>query len=131
MPSTTALVNANNTMAFPLAYINQITEWKALELGRMDVVCPKCNAYHWIAERTSSSSRVSPNFELCCKKGDVQLEQLLEPPEVLKQLLQDDNQQGKHLRKNIGAYNSALSFTSLKYIPDPQARQLGHGPQTF
>jgi len=61
----------------------------------------------------------------------VALSNLLAPPEVLQTLISDDTNEARHFRKNIRQYNSALSFTSLKYSLDNRAALLGPGIQCF
>jgi len=97
----------------------------------MDIPCPSCKALHWIDERSYSSSKANTKFESCCKKGDVVLETLPDPPDTLKRLLSMEEVTSKDFRKNIREYNSALSFTSLKYSPDRRASVLGAGIQCF
>ncbi|RPA88705.1 hypothetical protein L873DRAFT_1725030, partial [Choiromyces venosus 120613-1] len=116
---------------FPLAFTTQIHCWKTLELGRMNVQCPGCKAFHWIDERSHPSTTAIPKFESCCKKGDVILESLPDPPDILKRLLSTEDADSKHFRKHIWEYNPALSFTSLKYSPDQRPAQLGSGIQCF
>ncbi|RPA95627.1 hypothetical protein L873DRAFT_1562305, partial [Choiromyces venosus 120613-1] len=115
----------------PLAFTTQINLWKALELGEMNVICSSCNALHWIDERSQPSTKSLPRFESCCKKGDVILDSLPDPPDILKRLLSTEDADSKRFRKHIREYNSALSFTSLKYSPDQRPAQLGPGIQCF
>ena len=58
--------------------------WDLLDLGRMDVKYSFYGASHWQAKRSSESTAVSPIFEKCCKKGDVRLPPVREPPEYLR-----------------------------------------------
>ena len=117
--------------SLPLAFIDQQAYWRPLELGTMNVLCPSCEAKHWINERSPPSSKTAPRFESCCKKGDVALSKLSTPPDVLRALVSEDTVEGKHFRKNIRKFNSALSFTSLKYTPDTRTALLGPGIQCF
>jgi hypothetical protein len=43
------------------------------DLGRFDIVCQYCSAYHWIQERISGSSQLNPQFQECCKQGRIHL----------------------------------------------------------
>jgi len=117
--------------SLPLAFITCINSWKSLDLGRMDISCSKCKALHWIDERSHPSTRTTPKFESCCKKGDAILENLPDTPEVLIRLLSTDEPDSKHFRRNIREYNRALSFTSLKYLPDERIAHLPPGIQCF
>ena len=116
-----------------LASIDKMTNWKPLELGLMNVPCSSCHALHWIDERSkqSPSTKRAPRFEECCKKGDVVLQKLQSPPEILEALVSAESEEAKWFRKNIREYNSALSFTSLKYSPDNRAAILGAGVDCF
>jgi hypothetical protein len=78
-------------------------------------ICEFCAAYHWATERTEAGSR---QFELCCKKGDVDLDPLPTPPAFLETLYTSQDLRGRAFRKNIRAYNNALAFTSVNYTPD-------------
>jgi len=93
----------------------------------MDVQCPKCKSFHWIDERSHPSSKRAHKFESCCKKGDVVLQSLPDPPDILKELLSGENAESRHFRKHIREYNSTLSFTFLKYSPDQRVAHLGPG----
>ena len=89
---------AINHASFPLAFIDQQDYWRPLDLGGMNVLCPSCEAKHWIDERSSSSSKTAPRFESCCKKGDVAISKLSTLPDVLRALLQKTRK-----KKNIFA----------------------------
>ncbi|RPB00681.1 hypothetical protein L873DRAFT_1896321 [Choiromyces venosus 120613-1] len=96
---------------FPLAFTTQINLWKALELGGMNVICSSCNALHWIDERSQPSTKSLPRFESCCKKGDVILESLPDPPDILKRLLSTEDADSKRFRKHIREYpDMKMSF---------------------
>ncbi|KAI3931447.1 hypothetical protein MKX01_040364, partial [Papaver californicum] len=45
-------------------------------LRKMDISCPVCGALHWINERVSSSSKKTPEFVKCCRRGKVILPML-------------------------------------------------------
>ena len=79
----------------------------------MNVICDFCGAYHWIQERTANSSISNPQFETCCKQGDVDLPLFNQPPPLILDLLQSNNRRGREFRQNIRQYNSALAFTSI------------------
>ncbi|KAH7866290.1 hypothetical protein Vadar_018312 [Vaccinium darrowii] len=59
-------------------------------LGKMDTLCPKCLALHWMEERLTKSSRSSPVFGTCCLEGKVKLHLLITPHPPL-QALYDGN----------------------------------------
>ena len=128
-----AAVGPGNAISQGLASTEQMVKWKPLELGCMNVPCPSCHALHWIEERSkhSPSTKRAPLFEGCCKKGDVILPHLQSLPQILEELVTADTEEAKRFRKNIREYNSALSFTSLKYSPDNRSALLGAGVNCF
>ena len=67
---------------------------------------------------------------LCCKKGDVVLLLIREPPLYLKYLLTGDDPIYYNFCKNIYVYNCAFTFTSISYKKDTQINFLG-GIQCF
>ncbi len=83
------------------------------DLGRMNVLCPDCDALHWEGERLSSSSKSKPKFGICCMSGKVKLPACQDPPEPLRTLLTAPDSSSKRFRDLIWEYNRSLSFTSL------------------
>lgn len=75
-------------------------------------ICDYCSALHWIGERTKGRGENS-SFMLCCKNGDISLQEFMEPPDFLRSLLLGDNAQARAFCKNVRAYNSAFAFTSI------------------
>jgi len=67
----------------------------------MEIQCPACKAFHWLDERSYPSTKIAPDFELCCKKGDIALETIPDPPEMLKKLLAGQDPESKRFRENI------------------------------
>ena len=55
-----------------------------LDVGRMDVPCPYCNASHWLEESTVSSRSSCPEFEACCAHGKISLPLFSVPPLVFE-----------------------------------------------
>jgi hypothetical protein len=100
-------------------------------LGNMTVVCPKCNALHWMAERLSHSSNANPLFGGCCLSGKIRLPLLEDVPQTLRRLLESPDDDAKEFRKNIRTYNSALAFTSLGAIMDRSLLDQERGPYVF
>ncbi|RPB10743.1 hypothetical protein P167DRAFT_490550, partial [Morchella conica CCBAS932] len=109
----------------PLAFQSSRGRWTLLELGRMTVICPSCQALHWLNERVQESTMALPRFENCCKEGDVQLPGLQQAPEYLLYLLESIDTTARHFRSWIRENNCALTLTSVKYTSDeridPQA----------
>jgi hypothetical protein len=82
-------------------------------MGTMDVECIHCHALFWQEEH---------NIISCCKKGEIVLPPVREPPDLLRRLLTRDYPISDSFFKNIRQYNSALAFTSIAYTPN---RRLG------
>ncbi|KAF9025557.1 hypothetical protein BDZ89DRAFT_888347, partial [Hymenopellis radicata] len=95
-----------------------------------DVECPNCHALHWISERLSKSSQISPRFGKCCLQGKVNLPLLPSLPPELEELFNGTNPHSAHFLTNIRAYNAAFAMVSLgiKTRPTPLP---GHGPSVF
>lgn len=91
----------------------------------MDVICPFCGAYHWLAEKVSSSPEQRPEFTACCQRGHISLQSLPPPPPFLRQLLDDNDAEAKEFRSNIRQYNMALAFTSLGIREDTAVNRRG------
>ncbi|KAG0705759.1 hypothetical protein DFH29DRAFT_996625 [Suillus ampliporus] len=85
------------------------------DLGQMTVVCPYCQALHWMDERLSSSSKSRPLFGICCDQD---------------QLFETHTPEAIEFRSNIRQYNAALAFTSLGVNMD-HAINAGRGPHVF
>ncbi|KAJ6490984.1 hypothetical protein C8R45DRAFT_825969, partial [Mycena sanguinolenta] len=100
------------------------------DLGRMDVVCTNCKAFHWMGEKITSSKEHAPEFGSCCNHGKVVIDDLKEPPAPLQQLLTGTDAQSKEFRKNMAQYNTALSFTSLG-VNEDHAINNGRGSPIF
>jgi len=62
-----------------------------LDVGRMDVTCPHCNALHWLGESTVSSRSSRAEFETCCAHGKISLPLLSVPPRPLCNLFVDES----------------------------------------
>ena len=83
-------------------------------LGEMNFRCIYCNALGFKSENQGTLSR--PHFgKLCCKEGKTLLEPFPEPPNVLLNLLQNQDVLSKHYRENIRKFNSNLAMASIKY----------------
>ena len=76
-----------------------------------------------IAERDSGSPAYRPTFNSCCRRGEVVLPPVKEPPEPLRSLLTSvTDQNAINFRQNIRHYNCALTFTSVNYTADCRLR---------
>ena len=56
--------------------------------GSINCVCSQCGALMWIEERVIRSSRIRPEFQLCCCKGKAILPPLQATPSEISNLLQ-------------------------------------------
>ena len=83
----------------------------------MDKVCGHCGALHWVDER-ANRGRQSPRFETCCKQGAVSLNNLREPPALLRRLLTTADPESRKFRKSLRQYNAAFAFTSVNCNQD-------------
>ena len=100
-------------------------------MGSMSIVCSYCQALHWINERTSGSSKTTPSFEKCCKKGAVKLNEHQMAPDILRTLMTGLDPESRHFRQHIREYNSSLSFTSIRYTADERLARLPPGVKCF
>ncbi|CAG8752199.1 5172_t:CDS:2, partial [Cetraspora pellucida] len=96
-------------------------QYEQHNLGRMNIECVHCNALHWLDERLTSSSRNSPKFGTCCSHGQVILPFLQDPPILLRQLFECQDDLSKEFPH---------AFTSLGAKID-QSVFNGHGPYSF
>ena len=82
-------------------------------LGKMDLVCHFCKAYHWKAEQLSKKTQGQPNFGMCCFSGKVITSKLDDIPRELQQLLDGNDPTSKKFCEHIQNYNNALAMTSV------------------
>ena len=97
----------------------------AHDLGEMNSICPSCKALHFSSERVKGSSLAAPRFQTCCKEGQVVLDPIPEPPEVLRRLWTSEEAHCKRFRKSIRKYNNAFAFTSFNFTPDRRLEEQG------
>lgn len=88
------------------------------DMGDMNVVCPFCGAFHWLAERVGSSPVGRSEFTACCQCGCVHLPLQSLSPQNLYTLFKSNDDDGKEFHTNIRQYNMALAFTSLGVTED-------------
>jgi len=115
----------------PLAFIDNARLWRGLDFGRMNIICSSCKARHWISERVVHGGLHHPVFEGCCKKGDVVLNRLKEPPEPLHTLFTSMERQARDFRHNIRHWNNVLCFTSVRFNMDDSPTAQGGGVRVF
>ena len=73
------------------------------QIGQMNNVCVFCDALLFPFEGTN----------LCCCNGKINIPNLEDPPELIRNLLTEDTSIARQFRTNIRAYNSAFSLTSF------------------
>ncbi|KAF8103616.1 hypothetical protein N665_0187s0017 [Sinapis alba] len=68
----------------------------------------------WYGERIEKKRKSKkPKFSLYCRQGQVQLTLLKQSPDILRKLLNDDDEISKYYWDNIRQINMVFSFTSL------------------
>nr|XP_040257571.1 uncharacterized protein LOC109741812 [Aegilops tauschii subsp. strangulata] len=107
---------------------NAIKIWN---FGGPTYICEHCHALMWHEERLQSYGCRKPTFGICCKRGQVILPPLKEPPPYLTSLLtRDGGKRSANYRKNIRSYNSMFAFTSMGGTLDKQINK-ERGPYVF
>ncbi|PIA50920.1 hypothetical protein AQUCO_01100021v1 [Aquilegia coerulea] len=99
-------------------------------LGKMDVICPSCFAYHWLDERLTKSTKKKSFFGMCCLQGKIKLSLLTPLPSAIKLLYEGRNSLARSFRKDIRFYNAANAFSSLGVSMDKRILK-GRGPTSF
>ncbi|CDF33944.1 ATP dependant DNA helicase PIF1 [Chondrus crispus] len=97
------------------------------DFGMICTDCSHFKALHFVQERIVRSSAARPMFSTCCGKVKLSLPLLLDPLALLRSLLIDDTPRSRRFRKNIRAYNAALSMASVVAIWVNR----GPGPSNF
>ncbi|PIA41356.1 hypothetical protein AQUCO_02200045v1 [Aquilegia coerulea] len=99
-------------------------------LGKMDVICPSCSAYHWLDERLTKSTKKKSFFGMCCLQAKIKLPLLTPLPSAIKLLYEGKNSLARSFRKDIRSYNAANAFSSLGVSMDKRILK-GRGPTSF
>ncbi|XP_071739292.1 uncharacterized protein [Rutidosis leptorrhynchoides] len=95
-------------------------------LGPCDNIYVHCGAFFWLEERVRRSfSDIRIHYHQCCGDGRVIIPSSMDPPNLMKELL-DNN----HFMNNIRAYNQMFSMTSLGAQID-ESVNTGNGPYVF
>jgi hypothetical protein len=88
LPTSTDPTNRPRQQVLPLArrplVVNHIY---LLDIGDCNIICPHCNAFHWIHEISSKGTRRVPSFHTCCADGRISLPPLSNAPPYLHWLL--------------------------------------------
>ncbi|KAM3034710.1 hypothetical protein ACUV84_028545 [Puccinellia chinampoensis] len=110
---------------------NKSNASKIWNFGGPTCICQHCHALMWHGERLQSSRSTMPSFGICCKRGEVTLPPLKEPPQYLMSLLtRDGGKRSANYRKNIRSYNSMFAFTSMGGNLNKKINN-GGGPYVF
>lgn len=104
-------------------YLRNYLHVESHDAGAMDQQCGACSALHW-AKETRHKKRPD-QFTACCAAGEVVLDPLSDPPEVLRDLYTDNSPQSRGFVQNIRQYNSSLAFTAIQYEKDTRIRAEG------
>ena len=81
--------------------------------GLMDRICPHCQSFMWLGERTGGSS-TQPQFGICCLSGKIIIPAVPDPLAILMGLNTNNDVQSKQFRKNIRKFNSGMAMASMK-----------------
>ena len=76
---------------------------KAVDIGRMSVVCKWCGALKWVDETVG----------MCCSSGKTRLPAFKPIPDPLRSLITGDHPQSKHFLANARKYNGCFQMTSF------------------
>ncbi|XP_025702793.1 uncharacterized protein [Arachis hypogaea] len=108
--------------------LNEEAFWDA---GDPSHTCIYFKALMWDHEKHSKSiNSATPHFGLCCMDGKVEFPLLKQAPKNLQRLHCLDDAKGRYFRKNISAFNSMFSFTSMASKINHQINN-GSAPPSF
>jgi hypothetical protein len=129
-PLTIPLIQSNLSLAMQPIEDENLPHYAAIDLGKMDIQCSKCQAYHFLCERRAKSSKTNPKFGTCCLDGKVLFPMLQQPPRELNNLYFGIDPDSSHFLKKIRYYNNAFAMASLGVKIDHSVTGAG-GPQVF
>ncbi|XP_010490304.1 PREDICTED: uncharacterized protein LOC104768062 [Camelina sativa] len=99
--------------------------------GDPDYSCSHCGALFWYGERVRRTRKTNnPVYIGCCMQGQIVLPMLKESPEMLWNLLTNEDDLSRHFQENTRPYNMLFSFTSLGGRVDRSVKK-GRGPSMF
>lgn len=99
-------------------------------LGGPTSKCSHCNALMWDKERVNKGNRnSSPQFSLCCGKGEIKLPKVKPTPQFLLDL-HKDKEKATNFRRCIRSYNAMVNFSSIGGKVDHSINK-GRGPKIF
>ncbi|PWA92285.1 hypothetical protein CTI12_AA082010 [Artemisia annua] len=110
-----------------------------LKLGRCQVyidigdpiqTCKSCKAKLWRADTKTKGITEKNSFTMCCKKGEVEIPKMANPPKELLELYTGNDQISKRFFHDIRKFNRMYSFTSMGGKVDKKVNN-GHGPWIY
>jgi hypothetical protein len=102
-----------------------------MDIGDQSFMCEECGANMWSLERAEKrETNNAPTFSLCCRKGNIALPKIQEPPRLLSSLLHGQDIRSKHFMERIRGYNMMFSFTSMGGQIDKTVN-MSRGPYVF
>src|ERR1044072_1518619 len=102
----------------------------SIDFGQMSEVCKHCGATFWYEERAEKSKKLkSPYFSMCFMKAKIIIPYLLDPPELLLNLLSSTDSRSQHFVENIRAYNNIFAFSYIGGKIDDTLNDGGDPPQ--
>ncbi|XP_017221478.2 uncharacterized protein LOC108198225 [Daucus carota subsp. sativus] len=82
-------------------------------LGPPTEKCIHCSAVLWKEERVNKNvKKGTPEFSICCCRGQIKLPKVPPTPSYLMQLY-NDPEKGNNFKRNIRLYNTMFAFTSM------------------
>lgn len=86
----------------------------------------------WYAESNrGANNTASESYSLCCGRGKVKLtNELVDPPQLLKDLITKEHPKSASFIDNIRRYNSMFAFTSMGGKQDTSVN-VGRGPYCY
>ncbi|GKB11365.1 retrotransposon protein, putative, ty1-copia subclass [Tanacetum coccineum] len=101
-----------------------------MDIGDQIQTCHACKAKLWTGETNKKQISKKSPFTMCCKKGQVLLPKMEDPPKDLLDLFTASNPTSKYFIHNIRKFNSIFSFTSIGGKVDKTVNN-GHGPWIY
>ncbi|GKD97027.1 DNA helicase PIF1-like protein, partial [Tanacetum coccineum] len=110
-------------------------EYKGISKVYMDIgdpiqTCHACQAKLWTGETNKKQITKKISFTMCCKKGQVLLPKMEDPPKDLLDLFTANDATSKYFIHNIRKFNSIFSFTSIGGKVDKTVNN-GRGPWIY
>lgn len=109
-PVALAIIQRRTAETLPTTYCearfdhNDISE--GCDIGGTNFICHFCGAMLFQSEVSDNSSKI------CCHKGKISLQEIQVPP-ILKELIQNNNEDTHNYLQNIRQCNSDLAFASV------------------